>query len=412
MSLWQSLRVALTSLGSNKLRTFLTMLGIIIGVSAVIALLSIGAGAQASITSNIQRIGTNVLTISPGQTSQFGVRTAQGSAQTLTYEDAVALKGLGPEAGVAAVSPERTSSAQVTYNSANTNTRIVGAVPDYAVVHDAATASGDFLGDQDLAGATTVAVLGSNIAGSLFGTDDPVGAQIKIRGVPFRVIGVMEAKGGTGFGSADDNIFVPLTTHYRKLFGSRTAGVAGQPVNTIAVKATDASATSLATEQLRATLHQRHRLGLQDDDFTITSQQDTLQTLTSVTTTLTIFLGAIAGISLLVGGIGIMNIMLVSVTERTREIGIRKAIGARRGDILRQFLIEAVVMSVLGGLLGILLGVGTSRGVAATGFTQTIVSPGSILLSVSFSVAVGLFFGIYPASRAARLNPIDALRYE
>src|SRR5438874_1267592 len=234
MNLAQSVRVALSSLGSNKLRTFLTMLGIIIGVAAVIALLSIGAGAQASITANITRIGTNVLTIQPGQANQFGVRGG----------------GTG----------------------------------------------------------TNVEVLGSNVASTLFGADDPIGATIKIKGIPFRVVGVMESKGGGGFGSPDDNIFVPLTTSLRKLFGSRAAGVSGQPVSSIAVKAVDDKAILGAVEQMKATLHQRHKLGLADDDFNIQNQADTLQALTQVTTTLTIFLGAIAGISLLVGGIGIMNI--------------------------------------------------------------------------------------------------------
>ena len=412
MSLAQSIRVALSSLSSNKLRTFLTMLGIIIGVAAVIALLSIGAGAQANITANIQRIGTNVLTVQPGQANAFGVRGATGNVQTLTYEDAQAIDQLGPDAGIAAVSPEQQGGAQVTYNGQNTNTRVLGVVPDYQIVHDADVAEGAFVSDQDVSGASNVAVLGSDVATTLLAGDDPIGATIKIKGIPFRVIGVMASKGGNGFGSADDNIFVPLTTGYRKLFGARAVGISGEPVSDIAVKAVSDKTIQTAIQQMTVLLEQRHKLGLQPDDFTIVNQADQLQALTQVTTTLTIFLGAIAGISLVVGGIGIMNIMLVSVTERTREIGIRKAIGAKRGDIMRQFLIEAVVMSILGGLFGVVLGVGIARGVSATGFTQTVVSASSIVLSVSFSIAVGLFFGIYPASRAARLSPIEALRYE
>ena len=412
MNFVQSIRVALSSLGGNKLRTFLTMLGIIIGVASVISLLAIGSGAMANIQANITRNGTNLLTISPGGGTQGGVGGAQGSLQTLTYEDGKAIADLGAAAGIAAVSPERTSNLQVSYLSRNSNSRVAGVVPDYAVVHDSAVAQGFFISQTDLDSVSLVVVLGSNIAATLFPSGDALGQTIKISGQPFQVIGVMEAKGGTGFGSADDNLFVPLSTVQRRLSTSRAAGIAGQPVRSIAVKAAEVNAVGVIIAQVTALLRERHRLGAKANDFQVTNQADQLNTLSSVTQTLSIFLGSVAGISLLVGGIGVMNIMLVSVTERTREIGIRKAIGAKRGDILRQFLIEAIVMSVLGGLLGIGLGVGVARGVAASGFARAVISPGSIILAFSVAVVVGVFFGFYPASRASRLNPIDALRYE
>src|SRR4051794_38986875 len=413
MNLWQSVRVALTSLGSNKLRTFLTMLGIIIGVAAVISLLAIGAGATSSITANLTKNGTNLVTISPGGGQQGGVASAAGSLQTLTYEDAQALADLGASIGIAGVSLEKNGNAQVAYGSTNSNSRIVGAVPAYQTVHDANVARGNFISDQNQSDTATVAVLGSNVATTLFKGADPIGATIKISGQPYQVIGVMESKGGSGFGSPDDNVFVPLSTSLRRLFGFRSAGVVGQPVSSVAIKATDAKSVQGVIDQATTLLRTRHKLAAsKSSDFTVTNQADQLASLNSVTQTLTLFLGAVAGISLLVGGIGVMNIMLVSVTERTREIGIRKAIGARRADVLRQFLIEAVVMSILGGLVGIGLGMGIARGVTASGFTKTVVSPSSVVIAFSCAVAVGVFFGIYPANRASRLNPIDALRFD
>jgi putative ABC transport system permease protein len=413
MNLWQSVRVALTSLGSNKLRTFLTMLGIIIGVAAVISLLAIGAGATSSITANLTKNGTNLVTISPGGGQTGGVASAAGSLQTLTYEDAQALADLGASIGIAGVSPEKNGNAQIAYGSSNSNSRVVGVVPAYQTVHDANVARGAFISDQNQSDTATVAVLGSNVATTLFKGADPIGATIKISGQPYQVIGVMESKGGSGFGSADDNVFVPLSASLHRLFGFRSAGIAGQPVSSIAIKATDANSVQGVIDQTTTLLRTRHKLSAaKSNDFTITNQADLLSSLSSVTQTLTLFLGAVAGISLLVGGIGVMNIMLVSVTERTREIGIRKAIGARRADVLRQFLIEAVVMSILGGLVGIGLGMGVARGVTASGVTKTVVSPASIIIAFSCAVAVGVFFGIYPANRASRLNPIDALRFD
>ncbi|MGN6362318.1 MAG: ABC transporter permease [Thermomicrobiales bacterium] len=411
MNFFQTLRVALASLRSNMLRTFLTMLGIIIGVAAVIALLGIGNGATANIQANIIRNGTNLLTINPAQTRQNGVFTGTAS-QTLTYEDAQALADLGTEAGIAAVSPERNNNAQVAIGRSNTNARIAGVTQAYQSVHDADVSEGRFITSQDVDSVATVAVLGANQVTTLFNGADPLGETININGQPYQVVGVMAAKGGNGFGSADDNIFVPLTTSLHRLFGFRSAGIAGQPVSSIAVKATSAKDVNEASDQITTMLEGLHHTRPGADDFSITNQQSQLDTLSSVTGTLTLFLGVVAGISLLVGGIGVMNIMLVSVTERTREIGIRKAIGARRGDILRQFLTEAVVMSMLGGLLGIALGVGASRAVTASHFATAIVSNSAIVLAFSVAVVVGVFFGFYPASRASRLDPIDALRYD
>jgi putative ABC transport system permease protein len=410
MSLLQSVRIALTSLGSNKLRTFLTMLGIIIGVASVIALLAIGNGTTANITANLTRNGTNLVTISPGGGTTGGVAGAAGSAQTLTYEDAQALAAQGDAVGIAGVSPERNGNAQIVYGSTNSNSRIVGVIPAYLTVHDAAVAEGDFVSDDTAT--ATVAVLGSNVATTLFGTANPIGATIKITGQPYQVIGVMTSKGGSGFGSVDDQIFVPLSTSLHRLFGYRSAGIAGQPISSIAIKADDANSVAGVIDFTTTLLKQRHNLGNKANDFTVTNQADQLASLNTVTQTLSIFLGAVAGISLLVGGIGVMNIMLVSVTERTREIGIRKAIGARRGDILRQFLIEAVVMSILGGILGILVGIGIAKGAAATGAVMAVISLPPIMLAFSCAVAIGVFFGIYPANRASRLNPIDALRFD
>ncbi len=410
MNLWQSVRVALTSLGSNKLRTFLTMLGIIIGVASVIALLAIGNGATAGITANLTRNGTNLVTISPGGGQTGGVAGAAGSAQTLTYEDALALTAQGSAVVSAGVSPERTGNAQIVYGSTNSNSRIVGVIPAYLTVHDATVEQGDFVSDDTAT--ATVAVLGSNVATTLFGTANPVGATIKITGQPYQVIGVMTSKGGSGFGSVDDQVFVPLSTSLHRLFGYRSAGIAGQPISSIAIKAEDANSVTGVIDFTTALLKQRHNLGNKANDFTVTNQADQLASLNTVTQTLSIFLAAVAGISLLVGGIGVMNIMLVSVTERTREIGIRKAIGARRGDILRQFLIEAVVMSILGGMIGIATGIGIAKGVAATGLVTTVISLQPIALAFGCAVAIGVFFGIYPANRASRLNPIDALRFD
>jgi putative ABC transport system permease protein len=338
-----------------------------------------------------------------------------GSAASLTQEDAEAIAGSPDAPSVAVVAPVSQQRSQVVYSGQNINTSIQGVTPEYAVVRNWAVEDGRFIEKSDVDSRSRVAVLGSSAAQELFGTADPLGQSIKIQQAPYRVIGVMQAKGGTGFmgASQDDVLFIPLTTAQERLLGGRTARGGSHLVTVIYVSAIDDKSVDSAISEMTLILRQRHKIGPdKEDDFTIMSQQDILGVVNQVTGILTLFLGAIAAISLLVGGIGIMNIMLVSVTERTREIGIRKAVGARRRDILLQFLIEAIVLSVIGGLAGILFGVSVAKLVELSGVLTTLVSLDSVLLAVGFSVAVGLFFGLYPAMRAARLNPIDALRYE
>lgn len=411
MNIQESLRTAITSLSANKLRSFLTMLGIIIGVAAVIAMLSIGRGAQAAITSQITSMGTNLLFVRPGAASQGGVRQAQGSAATLTYDDALALAEVP---SVAAVAPESSTFGQVVYLSNNINTQITGVTPEYEQVRNMLVESGSFITAQHIAARSPVAVIGANVAAELFNGGDPLDKNIRINGQNFRVIGVLKAKGGTGFGITDDRILIPLTTLQSRLASSgRFRGA--NTIQTINVQVVDRKVTDQAIEGISAILRERHNI-LYEDDFTITSQRETIEAANQITGILTVFLGGIAAISLLVGGIGIMNIMLVSVTERTREIGIRKAVGARKRDILAQFLTEATLLSVAGGLTGILVGYGISRFITGINLGNTqisaVVSADSVLLATLFSVAVGLFFGIFPAQRAADLNPIEALRYE
>jgi putative ABC transport system permease protein len=415
MVIIESIRIALRSLTANKLRSALTMLGIIIGVGAVIALMAIGQGVQTSIVSSLQANGTNLLYIQPGSTSQGGVSQGAGSAATLTLADANALSDPDVAPAVMAVAPESGASAQLTYQGQNVRSRVTGVTPAYAVVRNVSISEGEWLTEAHLTANASVAVLGPTVAANLFGDGDPVGQSIKINGVPFRVIGVTAAKGGTGFGSQDDVVFVPLTTLSARL--ARSGTYRGQIlVSTISVQVADASQIQTVITQISEVLRERHQLTSGDDDFRVTSLDDILKTATQVTDTLTIFLGGIAAISLVVGGIGIMNIMLVSVTERTREIGIRKALGAKRRDILVQFLAEAMVLSIAGGGIGTLLGWGVSQLIKGVSLGSTTLSPvvsaDAVLLATLFSTAIGLFFGIYPANRAASLNPIEALRFE
>jgi putative ABC transport system permease protein len=430
MSVIESIRVALQGLASNKLRSSLTMLGIIIGVGAVIALLALGEGTQAAVTEEIQSIGSNLIFIIPGSRVEgHGPMITGNVPATLTLADAEAIADLGNPStssepsvpGVLAVAPEFNNSAEVAYGSESVNTTINGTTPDYPLVRNSFPETGEFFTKQQMTTMSRVAVLGHQTAEDLFGDDDPIGRTIKINPstgsgqsrVHFRVIGVMEEKGMGPAGNADDAVFIPITTAHRKLFGGRAVSGTGWKVSTISVSLVSEETMDVATDEITWLLRQRHEIRSgDDDDFSVISQEDILSTLEQITSILTIFLGAIAAISLLVGGIGIMNIMLVSVTERTREIGIRKAVGAKRRDILMQFLIEAIVLSVIGGLMGILLGAGIAILVEQSGLMTTVISAEAMLLATSFSVAVGLFFGIYPSMRAARLHPIEALRYE
>jgi len=411
MNILESMRIAIRSISANKLRAGLTMLGVIIGVMAVVAMLSIGRGTQAAITDQITSIGTNLLYVRPGSTQSSGVRTAEGSATTLTKEDAAALEGLPY---IVAVAPQVESFGQMAYLGNNTNGRVLGVTPEYLDTMNTKLAGGEFVSAANVTANSAVVVLGAGVATSLFDTADPVGQTIRINGQSFRVIGVMEAKGGTGFMNADSQVYVPLTTAMSRLSrGGQFRG--GNTVSVINIKISDMSMQETVIQEISEVLRERHHIQFQDD-FSITSQQDVLNTANQVTGTLTIFLGGIAAISLIVGGIGIMNIMLVSVTERTREIGIRKAVGARKIDIMSQFLIEALILSLAGGLMGVMLGALVAQMISGmnvgTSTLKTVVDMDSVLLAVLFSAAVGLFFGSYPANRAASLHPIEALRYE
>jgi putative ABC transport system permease protein len=404
---------ALDNLSINKLRSILTVLGIVIGVAAVIAMLSIGRGVEASITSRIESIGTNLVYVTPGSSSQSGVRTAAGSASTLTMDDAQALTQLE---NVVAVAPQTTSFAQIVYQGQNVNTRLLGITPSYQDLASLTMADGTFITSANQENRSLVVVLGSTVAESLFGTTSGVvGKSIRMNGQPFKVVGVLNSKGGTGFLNQDDQVFVPLSTAlYRLVGGNRFRG--SSVIQQITVKASDAKAVNQVVANVTQAMRSLHGTVQGADDFTVTSQQAALDTATQISDILTLFLGGIAGISLAVGGIGIMNIMLTTVTERTREIGLRKAIGARRQDIMMQFLIESTVLSLLGGLIGIAVGWGASQLIGRISLGGSSITPvvglDSILLATLFSMAVGLFFGIYPATRAARLQPVEALRYE
>lgn len=415
MNIVASIRVALDGLAANKLRSILTMLGIIIGVGAVIALLSIGQGAGAAITNEIQGIGSNLIVVIPGSIEEGGgPARALGSAPSLTLEDANALADSRNVPHAAGVAPVLNSRAQVVYGGENVNTEIDGVTPAYQEVRNWKVARGRFITQTDLDTLARVAVLGQLPAEKLFNGADPIGQVVRIQQVPFRVVGILTERGSGGFFgfSEDDRIMIPITTAQSRLLGARSIRGGQRLVSIINVSATSEADIDRAIEEITLTLRRRHDIEFSQDDFSLFTQQDLLGAFNQITTILTLFLAAIAAISLLVGGIGIMNIMLVSVTERTREIGIRKAVGAKRRDILVQFLIEAIVLSVVGGLIGVLLGAGIAQIVNSFDVITTVTSPQAVALAVGFSIAVGVFFGIYPAWRAAQLNPIEALRYE
>ncbi len=413
MDVVESLRLALRALQANKLRSALTMLGIIIGVSAVITLMSVGNGASLRITNQIQSMGSNLLFVSPGAAQQGGVRQAAGTQPTLTLDDADAIANPDNLPMVTGVAPEMNSFGQVVAGPTNVNTRILGVTPAYQDVRKYDVAEGEFISEQNVQARSLVVVLGSNVAETLFPGGEPVGQTLKINRLTFRVIGVLASKGAQAMGNQDDIVMAPITTVQQRLNRQRT--VAGSAVvQTVNVQVADGTNMQQATEQIAELLRERHHVA--QDDFTISSQEDLLAVVQQITGILTLLLGAIAGISLVVGGIGIMNIMLVSVTERTREIGIRKAVGAKRNHILAQFLVEAVVVSLVGGGAGVLLGAGLSSLIASIDFggqkLPTVITADSVLLATGVSAAIGLFFGIYPANRAASLSPIEALRYE
>ncbi len=414
MNILESLSIALQALGSNKLRSSLTVLGIVIGVAAVISLMSIGRGSQASVTSAVQAVGSNLIFIRSGAQTVGGVRGQQGSAQTLTLDDAEALADPIAAPSVVKVAPELSTFARIVAQGQNASTRVVGVTPDYMDVRNLTLAEGSFITDQNIQARSAVIVLGATVAQTLYPESSPIDQTILVSNRPFRVIGVLAPKGGSFMGSQDDMVLAPLTTVRYRLFSQRTAQGAVN-VQLISVQVTDEKQIDSAKEQVSIILRERHRI-TGDDDFTVTSQQDILATFAQVTGVLTVFLGSVAGISLVVGGIGIMNIMLVSVTERIREIGIRKAVGARRRDILMQFLIEATTLSVLGGALGVAVGWGLAQLFATQQINgqqiQTQVSLDVVAMALVVSVMTGLFFGIYPAYRAGKLDPIVALRHD
>ncbi len=408
MKVWGSFLEALESLSANKMRSGLTILGIVIGVAAVIAMISIGRGAENTITGSISGIGTNLLFVFRGGSED--VRNPKPI--TLGDADAISDHFLAPS--VEAVAPMLTGSVAVSFGGETANTQISGVTPMYGPVRNIDLTEGEFISEEHILGQASVVLLGPEVAEKLFGrTEGLTGETVRIEGQPFRVIGILESRGGSGFSNEDDQILVPLTTAQARLLRRSSR----DRVDMLLVQAISSEAVPLATEEVSQILRTRHRTEVGADDFTILSQQDFLTTARTITNVLTIFLGGVAAISLLVGGIGIMNIMLVSVTERTREIGLRKALGARRADILIQFLTESSVLSMVGGLIGIALGWAISYAVGRiAAANNAAINPSigldTILLATLFSTAVGLFFGLYPANRAAGLEPVEALRYE
>jgi putative ABC transport system permease protein len=398
------LKVGLKAIARNKMRSALTALGIIIGVACVIAMVGVGKGSQAAIQSQINALGTNFLMVFPGVATQSGARIFTGES-TLTEDDVAAVRAEAPS--VAYVSPMSRTGGQVVFGSSNWGTQVQGVGVEWPFIRSWNTAQGTFFGDSEVRSASKVVVLGSTVATALFGDQNPVGASVRIKNFPFRVIGVLETKGGSTMGQdQDDTVLAPYTTVMRLIKGKNK-------IDMFMASAVSPDAVEQAQTEIEALLRQRHRLQSgQDSDFMIRSQQEIAQTANETSRTLSILLASAASISLLVGGIGIMNIMLVSVTERTREIGIRMAIGAKGRDILTQFLVEALTLSIAGGVIGIVLGVGASRLLAWKANWNIALPPESILLAFGFSAAIGVFFGFYPARKASRLDPIEALRYE
>ena len=401
----QTILIALHALRRNKLRSGLTALGIIIGVASVVALVAVGNGAQAQIQSQVASLGQNLLTVFAGSSRTGGINAGLGSASNITLLDAAAIGREIPD--VLAFSPEVVTSAQAIANGRNWYTSIIGESPDFVVIRDWNLAAGSMFTDRDVRTAAKVAVIGSKTAHELFGPLNPIGQTVRVKNIPFVITGMLTSKGsGLGGQNQDDRLIIPYTTAMKRVTGDKF-------LRSVSVQVDRADRMDVAQQQITSLLRQRHRLTSDhEDDFSIFNQKEIADTANNITKIVTLLLGAVAGISLLVGGIGIMNIMLVSVTERTREIGIRIAVGARASAIKLQFLIEAMTLSLLGGLIGVLLGIGASQLVGAFADFHAIVSVGSILLSFGVSFAIGVFFGFYPANKAAALDPIEALRYE
>ena len=403
--IWEGFTMALTSLKDNKVRSLLTMLGIIIGVAAVITLVSIGMGVKERVESNLSSLGSNMIMVSPGNVSASGVRGAAGSNQTLTLKDAQAIEKSVD--GVRAVAPIVNGSANMVVGNQNWISSMAGSTPEYAIVQDRAVAEGSFITDRHLAGRERVAVLGQTVVENLFGESQAIGRTVRINDAPFRVIGILEEKGQSGMGQdQDDTVIIPITTAQERMLGITH-------INRISIQGENTDVLAQIQADVTELLRQRHEITAdKEDDFNVRNMTEMINAMNDTTTTITMLLGITAAISLLVGGIGIMNIMLVSVTERTREIGIRKSLGAKYNDIRYQFLIEASVICLVGGAIGIIFGIIASEVISALAGWNTYIAPWSILLSFGFSLAIGVFFGFYPARKAAKLDPIEALRYE
>ncbi|MBR1730096.1 MAG: ABC transporter permease [Selenomonadaceae bacterium] len=399
------LKMAALSLVANKLRTLLTMLGIIIGVASVIAMTSVGMGVKKNVVDSISRLGSNLLMVMSGSSNRGGPRGAAGTVTTLTYDDAKAIKNKIKD--VAYVSPTVQSSYQVVYGHENWNTTVTGVIPEYVDIQSLTMKSGLFFTDHDVEVRSRVAVIGTTVATNLFGEVNPVGKKIRIGNAPYTIIGLIASKGQSSMGQdQDDIVLIPLTTAQERLIGITY-------VRSINVQVADADKMDQVQAQIENLLRQRHRIQKDaEDDFNVRNLTSLMETMSETTTMITLLLGSIAGISLIVGGIGIMNIMMVSVTERTREIGIRKAIGATYNNVMLQFLIESTMISVIGGIIGIFFGVGLAQAISKFGNFTTVISVASIIASFGFSLFVGIVFGMLPARKAAKLDPIDALRYE
>jgi len=408
MKLWESLKIAFGALRANKMRSILTMLGIIIGIAAVIAMVAVGAGAERIISDQISSIGTNLIVIIPGSIKIGGVQMGPGALPTLTIDDAKAIKAECPS--VIAAAPNIRTGAQIVFANQNWSTQLTGITPDFLVVRDWPVVYGRSFTQSDIDNATKNCIIGQTVVKELFGSIDPLGKVIRIHKVPFRVIGVLKKKGQSPQGTdQDDTVLIPLTTAQRKVFGSPFPNAVGG----IVVKAKSKNLIPRAEAEIKALLRQRHHISSKkDDDFTVKNLSELLSVAATSSRTMALLLGAIASISLIVGGIGIMNIMLVSVTERTREIGIRMAVGASEENILFQFLTEAVFLTFCGGIIGIGFGYVGATAISKFFSWPTLISIKAIAIAVVFSAAVGIFFGFYPAKKASSLNPIDALRYE